>query len=306
MKRIIDPLTEMGAVIEARDDDFAPLEIRRDAPLKPLYFPLPIASAQLKSCVLLAGLYGKKSTNVIETLPSRDHTERLLNLPIEEKKGEKRIFSSRENEIPEQSYRVPNDFSAAAFWLVAGAIHPDAEISLPNVGLNPTRTGALEALQQMNADIKIDDRRFEGPEPIGDLSVLSSTLHPINITEEIVPNCIDEIPILSIAMLFADGVSRISGAEELRHKETDRLTAIAQILERAGADFKEHKDGLEIKGDPDFVPDSATFQSYHDHRIAMSAAVLGLMGNSTSAVEGGECTAISYPGFWDDLSMLTN
>lgn len=306
MKRIIDPLTEMGAVIEARDNDFAPLDIRRDIPLNPLYFPLPIASAQLKSCVLLAGLYGKKPTKVIENLPSRDHTERLLNLPIEEENGEKRIFSSREDEVPEQSYRVPNDFSAAAFWLVAGAIHPDAEIVLPKVGLNPTRTGALEILQQMNVDIKINNRHFEGPEPIGDLSVYSSTLQPINITEEVVPNCIDEIPILSVAMLFADGVSKISGAEELRHKETDRLTAIAEILEGVGADFKEYKDGLEIKGDPEFIPDAATFQSYHDHRIAMSAAVLGLMGTSTSTVEGGECTAISYPGFWDDLSMLTN
>ncbi len=306
MKRIIDPLTEMGAVIEARDGDYAPLEISRDTPLKPLNFPLPIASAQLKSCVLLAGLYGDEPTKVIETLPSRDHTERLLNLPIEEENGEKRVFSSRENEVPEQSYRVPNDFSAAAFWLVAGAIHSDAEIILPKVGLNPTRTGALEILQQMNANIKINNRRFEGPEPIGDLSVSSSTLQPINITEEIVPNCIDEIPILSVAMLFADGISKISGAEELRHKETDRLTAMAQILEGVGADFKEYKDGLEIKGDPNFIPDDATFQSYHDHRIAMSAAILGLMGTSTSTVEGGECTDISYPGFWNDLSMLTN
>ncbi|PAU92986.1 3-phosphoshikimate 1-carboxyvinyltransferase [Aliifodinibius salipaludis] len=306
MKRIIDPLTEMGAEITARKDDFAPLEISRPGPLKPLYFPLPIPSAQLKSCVLLAGLFGDEQTEVIETLPSRDHTERLLNLTIEEKGEEKHIYSSREDNIPEQSYRIPNDFSAAAFWLVAGAIHPNAEITLPNVGMNPTRFGALDILEQMGADITVNNEHDEGAEPVADLRVASSALQPVEITEEIVPNCIDEIPILMIAMLFSDGVSRISGAEELRHKETDRLAAMAEMLGKAGVDFTEYEDGLEIKGDPDFVPESASYQSYHDHRIAMSAAVLSMLGNKSSQIQGAECTAISYPSFWGDLSLLTN
>lgn len=306
MKRIVDPLTEMGAKIEARDNDFAPLEISRNGSLKPLHFLLPIPSAQLKSCVLLAGLFGDEETEVIETLPSRDHTERLLNLPIENENGKKIISSSRVVEIPEQSYRVPNDFSAAAFWLVAGAIHPDAKIALPNVGMNPTRTGALDILKKMGAEIAIENERMEGPEPVADLSVSTSELSPVDITEEIVPNCIDEIPILAIAMLFADGTSRISGAEELRHKETDRLAALSDILKKAGADFTEFEDGLEIKGNPVFKPRSATFESEHDHRIAMSAAVLSMMASKQSCIKDGECTAISYPSFWDDCAYLTN
>lgn len=306
MKRIIDPLTEMGAEIEARDNDFAPLQISRNGALKPLHFQLPIPSAQLKSCVLLAGLFGDQQTEVIETLPSRDHTERLLQLPIIEESGQKIIASSRSAEIPEQSYRIPNDFSAAAFWLVAGAVHPDANIELNSVGVNPTRTAALDVLERMGAKITIENRRKEGTEPVADLSVSSSQLQPVEITEEIVPNCIDEIPILAVAMLFADGRSRISGAQELRHKETDRLSALADILEQAGANFKEFDDGFEIEGDPEFSPQSAVFESCHDHRIAMSAAILGLMGQEYSQVANADCTAISYPSFWDDMASLTN
>lgn len=306
MKRIIDPLTKMGVRIEARDNDFAPLVISRNGALNPLHFPLPIPSAQLKSCVLLAGLFGDEETEVIETLPSRDHTERLLQLPLKKENGKKVISSSRAVEIPEQSYRVPNDFSAASFWLVAGAIHPDAKITLPNVGMNPTRTGALDILKKMGAEIVIENERMEGPEPVADLSVSSSELSPVDITKEIVPNCIDEIPILAIAMLFADGTSRISGAKELRHKETDRLSTLSDILQKAGADFTEFEYGLEIKGSPAFKPEPATFKSEHDHRIAMSAAVLSLMASKSCRIRDAECTAISYPSFWDDLAYLTN
>ncbi len=306
MKRIIDPLTQMGARIDARDNDFSPLHISRKEAVRPLYFPLPIPSAQLKSCVLLSGLFGDKDTEVVETLPSRDHTERLLQLPIRKENGETIISSNRKVKIPEQSYRIPNDFSAAAFWLVAGAVYPDAEIELPAIGINPTRIGALEILQRMGADISIENRRKEGPEPVADLAVSTSQLQPVDITEEIVPNCIDEIPILAVAMLFADGTSRISGAEELRHKETDRLNALVDMMRKAGADFTEFKDGLEIYGDPGFKPQPAEFDSFHDHRIAMSAAVLGMMGDHPSTIADAECTAISYPSFWDDLSHLTN
>lgn len=306
MKRIIDPLRKMGAHIEARKDDFAPLSIKRNQPLRPLHFPLPIPSAQLKSCVLLAGLFGDDETEVIETLPSRDHTERLLDLTIINDGENKIIRSSRSDEIPEQSYKIPNDFSAAAFWLTAGAIHPDSEILMKNVGLNPTRTGALEILQKMGAQISTENERMQGFEPVADLAVMTSNLKPIHITEEIVPNCIDEIPILMIAMLFADGISRVSGADELRHKETDRLSAMGEVLEKAGADFKEFEDGFEITGSPEFRPKPARYKSYQDHRIAMSAAVLGLMADDESEIENADCTAISYPEFWNDLQMLTN
>ncbi len=306
MRRIIDPLEKMGAEIEARDNDYAPLEIKRTSKVNPLHFPLPIPSAQLKSCVLLAGLFSEGTTTVVETLPSRDHTERLLQLPVEKRNGTTVISASRELVIPSQTYRVPGDFSAAAFWLVAGSIHPRAKITMNRVGVNPTRNAALNVLRNMGASLSLNHREGEGPEPGADITVRSSRLKAIEIDSDIVPNCIDEIPILAIAMLFADGVSRIRGAEELRHKETDRLTAVADLLRLSGADFIEFDDGFEIKGDPEFKPEPAVFNSYHDHRIAMSAAVLSMMADKPSTVRDAECTAISYPAFWNHVTDLTN
>lgn len=306
MRRIIDPLSHMGITIKARAGDFAPLSISRVEPVRPLQFELPIPSAQLKSCVLLAGLFGSKPTEVTEMLPSRDHTERLLQLPVKENGGSRVISSSADHEIPSQTYTVPNDFSSAAFWLVAGSIHPEASIQLEAVGINPSRTAALDILQQMGAKVTIENEHAEGTEPVADLAVESSTLQPVEITGEVVPNCIDELPILAVAMLFADGVSAISGAEELRHKETDRLKAMSEILELSGAEFSEFDDGLEIHGDPSFRPKPAQYSSYHDHRIAMAAAVLSLMSNKPSKISGAECAAISYPSFWNDLNILTN
>ncbi|MDR8393106.1 3-phosphoshikimate 1-carboxyvinyltransferase [Aliifodinibius sp. S!AR15-10] len=306
MRRIIDPLEKMGAEFEARQGDYAPLKITRPGSLIPLRFDLPIPSAQLKSCVLLAGLFGNVPTRVIETVQSRDHTERLLKLGIQSDGNTRIISSSREDDILEQSYNIPGDFSAAAFWLAAGAIHGNAEIHLPDTGMNPTRTAFLDILQEMGANLTIGEQRQEGAEPVADITISTSKLKPIDITPERVPNCIDELPILAVTMLFADGVSRISGAEELRHKETDRLMAVAEMLEKAGAEFTEYKDGLEIHGNPDFIPEPATYNSYHDHRIAMSAGVLSLLADGTSSVKGAVCTAISYPSFWDDLQLLTN
>lgn len=305
MKRIIDPLQEMGIEIKARENDFAPLQIRRPGLLKPLYYPLPIPSAQLKSCVLLAGLFGDRPTQVIEDVQSRDHTERLLSLPIE-KTGNKRVIESHSKiPIPAQNYKIPNDFSAAAFWLVAGSIHPNASISMPATGINESRTAAMEILKDMGAQIFIRNKHQAGPESVADLSVKSSKLQAIEIGDEIVPNCIDEIPILAIAMLFARGRSKITGAEELRHKETDRLAALAEMLQAIGARFTVFKDGLEIEGNPDFKPRSASIKSYHDHRIAMAGAILSLMGREESTILNADCTAISYPTFWEDLEMLT-
>ena len=306
MKRIIDPLNKMGISIDGRDGIYAPLAMSREKPLQPLEFELPIPSAQLKSCVLLAGLFGDDETRVIETTPSRDHTERLLQLPREKSGSNTVISSHRGHVIPEQNYRIPNDFSAAAFWLVAGSIHPQSSILLEGVGTNPTRTAALHLLQRMGADIERHNERTEGSEPVSDIEVASSSLKPVEVDEELVPNCIDELPVLAVAMLFAEGTSKIRGAAELRHKETDRLSALADLLARAGAQFEEFEDGMDIHGDPGFRPKPASYESYHDHRIAMSAAVLSLMSARPSSVKGAECTAISYPGFWDDMNKLTN
>lgn len=305
MTRIINPLEKMGAHILARNSAYAPLMISRNEDLKPMDFELPIPSAQLKSCILLAGLFGEKPTRVIEKIPSRDHTERLLNLSQEEDGNKKIISASLKDEIPNQSYTIPGDFSAAAFWLVAGCIIPNSEITLEATGLNPTRNALLGILQEMGADITIDHERMEGSEPVGDIIVKSSALKAINIPKSKIPNCIDELPILAVAMTFAEGISVISGAEELRHKETDRIMAISEMLKAVGASFKENEDGLEIHGNPEFIFDSATFKSFHDHRIAMASAVLSLKGKSTSQILDAECAAVSYPNFWEDLERLS-
>lgn len=306
MTRIIEPLEKMGAYILARNGAYAPLMFSREDMLKPMDYELPIPSAQLKSCILLAGLFGSTPTRVIESLTSRDHTERLLNLNIEEVNGKKVISSSLEDEIPNQSYTIPGDFSSAAFWLVAGCIIPNSEIKLENTGLNPTRNALLGILQEMGANITIENERMEGSEPVGDITVCSSKLRAINIPKNKIPNCIDELPILAVAMTFAEGISLISGAAELRHKETDRIMAISKMLKAATVNFKENEDGVEIYGNPEFTFNGTTFESFHDHRIAMASAILALKGKKESTILDAECAAVSYAGFWEDLKMVSN
>jgi 3-phosphoshikimate 1-carboxyvinyltransferase len=219
--------------------------------------------------------------------------------------GKKTISASLVDEIPTQSYTIPGDFSAAAFWLVAGAIQNEAELHLENVGLNPTRNALLQILDEMGADVSIENERLEGAEPVGDILIKNSDLKALELNPKIIPNCIDELPILAVAMLFADGTSVISGAGELRHKETDRIMAISKMLEAVGANFEEQEDGLIIHGDPDFTFNNAEFDSFHDHRIAMAAAVLSLKGKESSKIVDAECAAVSYPTFWDDLDKVS-
>jgi len=306
MTRIIEPLESMGAHILARNGEYAPLFVTREDPLIPIEFELPIASAQLKSSILLAGLFGETPTKVIEITPSRDHTERLLNLGVEQVDGKRVISASMKDGIPNQSYTIPADFSAAAFWLVAGSIMPDSEIRMQNVGLNPTRTGLLSILKDMGADITVENEHEEGTEPCGDIIVRSAQLHKIDLDPKLIPNCIDELPILSVAMMFADGTSIISGAEELRHKETDRVMAIAKMMDAVGGVYEEMEDGLVIRGNPEFKFESAQFDSFHDHRIAMASAILSLKGKEASEIESAESAAVSYKTFWEDLEILAN
>lgn len=306
MTRVIEPLEQMGAHILARNGQYAPLFVTREDPFIPMEYELPIASAQLKSCLLLAGLFGETPTKITEVSQSRDHTERLLNLDVEEVDGKRVISASLENEIPNQSYTIPADFSAAAFWLVAGSIMPDSEIRMMNVGLNPTRTALLDILLSMGADITIENEHNEGAEPCGDIIVRSAQLRKIDLDPKLIPNCIDELPILSVAMMFADGTSIISGAEELRHKETDRIMAITKLLDAVGGVYEEMEDGLVIRGNPDFKFEQGQFKSFHDHRIAMAAAILSLKGSSESEIEDAESAAVSYPSFWSDLEGLSS
>lgn len=304
MKRIIDPLQQMGCDIRGREKTYAPLTVGTHRGVKGIRYELPIASAQLKSAVLLAGLFGKEVTTVVEQIQSRDHTERLLGLKVEQHSDGVRIQSSREDLIPAQNYRVPGDFSAAAFWLTAGAILPDSSISLRHVGINPSRTAALTILKEMGADIRVDATGKEGKEPVADMEIRSSELRAVEPDPLLVPNCIDELPILMVAMCFAEGTSVISGAEELRHKETDRLAAMMEILRLAGASVEAKPDGLVIHGRRDFCPLPAEYPTWHDHRMAMSAAVLASASEKPSLILDAECTAISYPGFWDHLTFL--
>ena len=305
MKRIIEPLRQMGCTIEGRDQKFAPLKIGKNTGIKSMRYPLPIASAQLKSCVLLAGLFGDEPTEVVETIPSRDHTERLLDLKTESFGTGKIIQSSSSDVLPAQNYQIPGDFSAAAFWLVAGSIHPEADLELNQVGMNPSRTGAYHILEEMGANFTQTNSVFAGKEPVVDIHIKPAHLRAIELDPKLIPNCIDELPVLMVAMCFADGKSVISGAEELRHKETDRLSAMAEILNSAGAEIELQEDGMIIYGDPEFSPRPSLFNSYHDHRMAMAAAVLSTRSAGICEIEGAECTSISYPQFWTHLHELT-
>lgn len=305
MTRIITPLKEMGAHILARNGVFAPLYISRENPLKALEFTLPIPSAQLKSCILLAGLFGEEESCVIEPIPSRDHTERLLQLRVEtDALGIRHIYASKSDVIPAQNYRIPGDYSAAAFWLVAGSIVPNSVITLLNVGLNPTRIASLQILKEMGAQVKITEDDSDFDEPVAELTVQTTELTGIDIPLEWIPNAIDELPILAVAMAFANGESHIRGAAELRHKETDRIMAITKLLDAIGSSYVEYRDGLSIQGNPHLDFDGTRFESFHDHRIAMASAVAALRGNKMSSIKDAEVTAVSYPEFWNHLDLL--
>ena len=308
MKRIIDPLRLMGADIGGHTDkETAPLQVKAiDSRLKGIDYRLPIPSAQLKSCVLLAGLFADSPTRVFETIPSRDHTERLLRLPQSGQEGYRVIEASNTHPIPAQNYTIPNDFSAAAFWLVAAAIHDNAEITLPNVGLNPTRTALLDVLKEMGADLDIYPHQEETREPAGAITARSSTLKATEVPSGKVPNCIDEIPVMAVAMSFAEGTSVIYGVEELRYKESDRLMAISHLLERAGISHSIEEDALTINGAPQYKPKGARFKSFNDHRIAMAAAIMALRCGSDSLIEQGDAASISYPSFWDDMTAVSH
>jgi 3-phosphoshikimate 1-carboxyvinyltransferase len=305
MERVADPLEVMGARLDLRDGH-APIRIRASqSGLDSIEYRLPVASAQVKSCVLLAGLYANGRTVVIESTPSRDHTERMLGLEVKEVGGERHIIVENDHTVPAANWSVPGDFSGAAFFLVAGSLVPDSELYLDDVGLNPSRTALLDVLDGMGADITVENERVQGSEPVGDITVRSASLSGIDVGGRLIPNLIDEIPVIAVAAACAEGRTEIRDAEELRVKETDRLHAMAQNLQALGAEVQEREDGLIIDGNgPNLL--GASVRSYDDHRIAMAMGVAGLVAHGTTTVADAECARVSFPGFWDELSRVAS
>lgn len=301
MERIAAPLRQMDAVVTLTDGH-APLYVQGRRPLRNITYRLPVPSAQVKSCVLLAGLFAEGETTVIESVPSRDHTERMLGLNVVELNGERYLTVQGGMRIPARTWAIPRDFSAAAFFLVAGTLVPDSEIRLPGVGLNPSRSALLDVLRAMGANIQVENERVYGGEPIADLVVRSSTLHGVQVAGTIIPNLIDEIPVLAVAATCAHGRTEIRDAAELRVKETDRIAAMAENLQALGARVEVFDDGLAIEGRCRLQ--GTTVRSFDDHRIAMAMGVAGLVAEGETLIEGAECARISFPGFWEELDRL--
>lgn len=314
MGRVIEPLSRMGADITAspgaKGTQCLPLMVRGLNPAVPIEYTLPVASAQVKSAVLLAGLNTPGITRVIEPVPTRDHSERMLRgfgaeLTVEEDPAGKIISITGEAELRPQHIIVPGDPSSAGFWLVAGSIVPGSEILIRNVCMNPTRTGLIAALKLMGADIVECDAREVGGEPVADLRVRHAPLSAIEVPPELAPSMIDEYPILFVAAAFAQGRTVARGAHELRVKESDRIATMRAALEAAGVALVEHEDGLTIEGSGgDLLPGGAHIASKLDHRIAMSMAIAGLAARQPITIDDVSPVATSYPGFFDAVETL--
>ncbi len=294
MRRVTEPLATMGARIDTHDG-LPPLHVHGGQPLRGIEYELPVASAQVKSALLLAGLYAAGETEIIEPHPTRDYTERMLaafGWPITFAPGRARLAG--DHVLHATDVDVPADFSSAAFFLVAASIVPGSELRLPAVGLNPRRTGLLHALRLMGADITIEHEREAGGEPVGDLLVRHAPLRGIELPQALVPDMIDEFPALFIAAAVADGRTLIRGAAELRVKESDRIATMAAGLRTLGATIEETPDGAIIHGGR---LGGGTVESHLDHRIAMSFAVAGLVATGPVRINDCSHVATSFPGF---------
>ena len=309
MGRVSKPLSQMGGEIYGRENGTkAPISISGKK-LKGCVIGTPVASAQVKSAILLAGLNASGTTSVIEPASSRDHTERMLkafgaDIKIRGELGRNIVIKSGSN-LKGQKIMIPGDISSAAFWMIAASIVPGSEIIVKNVGLNPTRTGILNVMNEMGCDYKIVEKSTVAGEPIGSLQIkYVSNLKPFKIEGDILPKLIDEIPILTVAACFCNGVSEIKDAKELRVKETDRLKVMTRQLKKFGANILENEDGLIITGGSKF--NSAEVDSETDHRVSMSLAIAGLLARGSTNIKRAEVSKVSYPNFWDDLEKLIN
>jgi len=302
MKRIILPLREMGAKISSPDDNHPPITIVGQK-LHPIDYISPIASAQVKSCILLAGLYARGTTRLTEPSPSRDHTERMLRYvgaPLKIKGLTVSIEGVRE--LQAKPIAVPGDISSGAFFIVACLLLQDSDVRIKGVGINPTRTGFLDVLKEMGASIRIENAHDLCGEPVADIFVKSSGLRATKIGGRLIPRVIDEIPVLAVAATQAEGVTEISDAQELRVKESDRIGNVVSELSKMGALLKEKEDGMTIYGGKKLV--GSTVNSYGDHRIAMALTVAGLVADGETTIDDVACIDTSFPQFMNTLSGM--
>lgn len=305
MKRVVQPLRLMGADIWGREDgQLAPLSIKGSL-LNPLQYTLPVASAQVKSALLLAGLYAAGETIIKEPLPTRDHTERMLSImQADIMISHQEIIIIGGKYLKGADLFIPGDISSAAYFIAAASILKDSKIVISQVGVNPTRTGIIKILKKMGAKINILNYQIKSNEPQADLEIEYSELKGIEIMPEEVPFLIDELPLIALVATQAQGKTIVSGAKELRVKETDRLKAIVSELKKMGANIKEKEDGFIVVGPSKLQ--GAACESYHDHRIAMSLAIAALLAEGKTVIKNSECIDISFPGFENTLRKLIN
>ena len=300
MRRVTVPLTSMGARCATDENGCPPIHIRGVEALEPITYKLPVASAQIKSALLLAGLYANGETSVTEPAPTRDHTERMLRAygyqceteRLDEQASNIRLSGG--GELSATNIDIPADISSAAFFMVAASIVPDSSIILEHVCVNPTRTGIIDILKAMGGDIRVLNPRAVGGEPVADIQVNYVGLKGCAIDPKLVPLAIDEFPIICIAASCAQGQTTITGAEELRHKESDRISAMVEGLRNIGVDVEERRDGMVVTAG---AITGGSVESFHDHRIAMSFAVAGGVSEGEIVIDGAEIVATSFPNF---------
>jgi 3-phosphoshikimate 1-carboxyvinyltransferase len=307
MGRLIEPLRLMGAEVWGRGrDSFAPLVIKGKK-LRGIDFTLPVPSAQIKSAILLAGLFARGNTVLHQIIPSRDHTERMLKqmgASCLESQGNSISLLPLSSPLVPINLRIPGDISSAAYYLVAGAIHPNARVVIKDCGINPTRTGIIDILLAMGARLKIDNKRLEAGEPLADIVVESSELKGIEVGGDIIPRLIDEIPVLAVAGCVAKGKTVIRDAGELRVKESDRIATVAGELSRLGAKIEPLPDGMIIYGGRPLF--GTEVDSHLDHRLAMSLAIAGLVAKGETTIKHAQVAQVSYPAFWQTLQQALN
>jgi len=305
MGRLIEPLRLMGADVSGRgQDSFAPLVIRGKK-LRGLDFTLPVPSAQIKSAILLASLFADGNTVIHQTIPSRDHTERMLRQMgaiLESRVNSVSVLPLTTPLVP-LSCRIPGDISSAAYFLVAAAIHPNARIVIRDCGINPTRTGIIDILLAMGANLRMDNNRLEAGEPLADIVVESSELKGMEVGGDIIPRLIDEIPVLAVAGCVARGKTVIKDARELRVKESDRIATVVNELSRLGAQIEPLPDGMVIYGGR--LLSGAEVDSHFDHRLAMTLAIAGLIAKRETSIKHAQVAEVSYPAFWQTLRQIT-